>query len=125
MDLNNDNTLSFEEFKRWMLEGEKGGATSNITSKIQKEAASKITLGEVRRLTGLEHYPLDTIVDMLMEDYVENDSISKDSLNKFSTLLWRDVIPRMRNDNVFVSFLLDSTTCWTRIKIVQCPYRNS
>ena len=86
-DLNNDNTLSFEEFKRWMLEGEKGGATSNITSKIQKEAASKITLGEVRRLTGLEHYPLDTIVDMLMEDYVENDSISKDSLNKFFTLL--------------------------------------
>ena len=86
-DLNNDNSLSFEEFRRWMIEGDKGGATSKIASKIQEEATSKITLGEVRRLTGLENYPLDTIVDMLMKNHVRDDSISKDSLNEFFTLL--------------------------------------
>jgi Ca2+-binding EF-hand superfamily protein len=96
-DLNNDETLSFEEFRNWMLEGFKGGTSSNIVSGAQKEATSKMTLGEVRRLTGLENYPLDTIVKMFKSNYMDEDEdmISRESLIEFFT----DLVERRNPTN--------------------------
>merc|ERR1740133_724130 len=87
-DLNHDGKLSFAEFQNWYSSTQSGAAAQQL----EEVAESQVTLADIRRVTGLEKYTINEVLELFAAITNEEVYVSEsDFFDCFKELIGDDI----------------------------------